>query len=426
MNTTHASTRIIINTAAQYIRSVINIVVSLYSARLILNALGVEDYGIYSLVAGIVTLLSFLSNSLVVTTQRFISFHQTKSSKDELKLVFSNSLMIHIILAISVITILQIIGPFLFDGFLNIDPERIFAAKLVYQFVIVMVIITLLMSPFKALLVSHENIVYTSAIEVCACFIKLGIAIFLTYYGHEKLILYAALMTLISLFEMISFIWYDFRYYQECILPSKYHIRRKIIKSIFGFAGWTLWSQGCIIGRVQGVAIVLNKFFGAVINAAYGIGLQVNGAVSFVAASISNAFNPQIMKAAGEGDNEKMFVLAFKSCKYSFLLETIVVVPLFVFCPIVLRLWLGNVPEYAVIFCRIIVLTTLVDLITNGLGSAIQALGNIRQYSLILNTLKLSTIPILIGLLIYGVDVTIAIWIYPFIELSVSILRLPF
>lgn len=421
-----ASTRIIINTAAQYSRSVINIVVSLYSARLILNALGVNDYGIYSLVAGIVTLLSFLSNSLVITTQRFISFHQTKSTQEQLKHVFTNSLFIHIVIAIVVVTILEAIGPFLFDGFLNIAPERIQAASTVYHFVIIMVITTLLMSPFRALLVSHENIVFTSFIEVCASFIKLGIALWLTYHGNEKLILYAALLTIITLFEMAAYMAYDFIHYPECSLPQRKHFDKTIVKSIFGFAGWTLWSQGCTIGRVQGISIVINKFFGTVVNAAYGIGMQVNGAISFVSSSITNAFNPQIMKAAGAGDHSKMIKLASLSCKYSFLLEAAVVVPLFIFCPIILNIWLEQVPDYAIMFCRVILVTSLVDLTTIGLGSVNQALGNIKRYSLYLNSIKLFTIPIIIILLLYGVNLNFAMWTYPAIELFVAILRIPF
>lgn len=421
-----ASNRILLNTGAQYARSVINIFVSLYSARLILNALGVNDYGIYSLIAGVVSLLSFLSASLVITTQRFISFHQGKGNAEKLRIIFSNSLYIHFGLSIIVILLLEALSPFLFGGFLNISPDRLGAAKIVYQCVVGMVTISLLSSPFKALLISHENIVYTSITEIFSCFIKLGIAIWLTYFGNEKLILYASLLMIISIFEALSYIIYDFIHYPECSIPKRKHIDKTVIRSMFGFAGWTLWSQGCIIGRVQGVSIVVNKFFGTVINAAYGIGMQVNGAISFISASISNAFSPQIVKAAGCDDRQHMFHLATLSCKYSFLLSAAVVVPLFVFCPLVLHLWLGVVPEYATLFCRIILLSTLVDLSTMGLGTANQALGNIRNYSIYLNSLKLLTIPIIICGLLLKIDLKYVMWTYPLLELTVAMIRLPF
>lgn len=421
-----ASNRIILNTGAQYIRSIINIVVSLYSARLILNALGVSDFGIYSLIAGVVSLLSFLSNSLVVTTQRFISFHQTRSSSNTLTKVFANSLLIHFVLACVVLGILETVGPFLFNGFLNISSDRIYAAREVYQCVVVMVVITLISSPFRALLIAHENIVYTSIVEVVNCLLKLAIALWLTFYGEEKLILYSKLLLGLSIFEMLAFAVYDMYHYQECRAPKRSYVDFEIIKSVFGFAGWTLWSQLCIVGRVQGVAIVVNKFFGTAVNASYGIGMQVNGAVSFVSASISNAFSPQIVKAAGEQDYNKMFQLATLSCKYSFLLESLVVIPLFIFCPIVLNVWLGEVPEDAVLFCRMILLTSLVDLLTMGLGTANQAIGDIKSYSLSINSLKLMTIPILIVFFLGGYSLKVAMWVYPTIELMVALIRLPF
>lgn len=272
---TRPSSRIILNTGAQYNRSIINIIVGLYSARLILAALGVEDFGIYALVASVISLLLFLSNSLAVTTQRFISFNQTSSVTEfKRKQIFSNSLAIHLTISVILIVFLEVVGLFLFDGFLNIAESRIHSAKIVYQCVIFMELCTLLSSPFKALLIAYEK------------------------------------------------------------------------------------------------------------------------NIGFVSTSLNNAYSPQIMKLAGENRMAEMFSLEQKYCKYSFL-QSIIIVPLFFFCPIILGVWLEKVPQYSVIFCRMIILTSLADLLTVGLNTCIQATGRIKYNSLSLNSLKLMTIPVI-------------------------------
>lgn len=422
-----ASTRIILNTGAQYARAIINIIVGLYSARLILAALGVKDFGIYTLVASVISLLSFLGNSLAVTTQRFISFNQTSSVTEfKRKQIFSNSLIIHLAIASILILILEIVGLFIFDGFLNIAEERIHSAKIVYQCVIVMVICMLISSPFKALLIAYENIIFISIVEVISCLLKLGIAVYITYYGQDKLIIYSTLLMCISIVEFVIYAIFDRLNYIECVSITRQFLSGDILRSLLGFAWWTIWSQICIIGRLQGVAIILNRFFGTVVNAAYGISLQVNGVICFVSTSLNNAYSPQIMKAAGENSPSIMFNLVKKYCKFSFLLQSIIIVPLFFFCPIVLDIWLEKVPKYSVFLCRMIILTSLVDLLTFGLNTGIQAVGKIKYYSLTLNSLKLMTIPIIIILLLSGVKLEIAIATYPLIEFITAILRIPF
>lgn len=427
LQTRPSSSRIILNTGAQYVRAIINIIVGLYSARLILAALGVDDFGIYTLVASVISLLSFLSNSLAVTTQRFISFNQASSVTEfKRKQIFSNSLAIHFAISVILIVLLEFVGLFIFDGFLNIAESRIHSAKIVYQCVVFMVLCTLLSSPFKALLIAYENIVFISLVEIISCFLKLGIAFYITYYGTDKLIIYSALLMGISVVEFIIYMIFDKSHYAECVFIRKQYINKSVVGSLLGFAWWTIWSQICIIGRLQGVAIILNRFFGTAVNAAYGISLQVNGVICFVSTSLNNAYSPQIMKLAGENRLEEMFNLVQKYCKYSFLLQSIIIIPLFFFCPIVLDVWLEKVPQYSIIFCRMIVLTSLVDLLTFGLNTCIQAMGKIKYYSLSLNSLKLMTIPIMIILLFLGVKLEIAIATYPLIEFITALLRIPF
>jgi putative phospholipid-translocating ATPase len=289
-----------------------------------------------------------------------------------------------------------------------------------------MVLCTLLSSPFKALLIAYENIVFISFVEVISCFLKLGIAFYITYHGTDKLIIYSVLLMGISVVEFFIYMIFDKYNYAECVFVRKQYINKSVIRSLLGFAWWTIWSQICIIGRLQGVAIILNRFFGTAVNAAYGISLQVNGVICFVSTSLNNAYSPQIIKLAGENRMAEMFSLVQKYCKYSFLLQSIIIVPLFFFCPIILGVWLEKVPQYSVIFCRMIILTSLADLLTVGLNTCIQATGRIKYYSLSLNSLKLMTIPVMIVLLLLGVKVGIAIATYPLIEFIASLLRIPF
>ncbi|MCM1140747.1 MAG: hypothetical protein NC453_19430 [Muribaculum sp.] len=420
------STRVIVNTSAQYGRSIINLILSLYSTRLILDALGIDDYGIYTLVAGVVAMLSFMTSAMIVTTQRFMSYHQAKGDIEMQKVIFSNSIFLHLILGIIVLALLEVSSLFLFDGFLNIPVNRIFSAKIVYQCIIAMVMISFISSPFRAVLISHENIVFSSIIEVLDGVLKVIVALILAHMGTDKLTLYGLLMLCITFSDFIIYAIYDFRKYQECVIPKIRWFTARYMKSMGSFVGWQLYSTGCMIGRTQGTAIILNKLYGAAINASFGIAQQVNGGILFVASSILMAMNPQIVKAEGGGDRNRMFRLAEIASKFSFLLLALFVIPILFVLPQLLTAWLGRVPDYSILFCSVILITSLIDLITTGLISANQAIGNIGKYSLTVNTLKLLTLPVLIILLKYGVDIYYAIWCYAGIELVCAFCRLPF
>lgn len=423
---TSSSTRVIINTGAQYVRSIISLFVALYSTRLILNALGVNDYGIYSLIAGVVAMLSFISNALVSTTQRFISYHQTNSTKDFISTLFGNIVILHIVFSIALVLILEVAQPFLFNGFLNIEPSKISAAKYVYQCAIFMVTISFLYAPFVALLISHENIVYSSIVQVVDSLFRLAIAISISYFADYKLETYVTLLCLISIFDILAYGIYSFRKYDECVCPRLHHLRKSIFKKIAGFLTWQIYSAGCVVGRTQGTAIVLNKFYGTFLNASFGIAQQVSGAISFVSSSLLNAINPQIIKAEGDGNRRQMFTLSMAASKFSLILLAMFVTPLIFNMNLILHLWLKEVPEYAVLFCQVILLTSFFDQTTSGLITANQAIGNVRSYSLVINTIKLLTVPIIAIMIFHGTPLKVAFWVYAFVELICAISRLPF
>jgi len=419
------SQRIIVNTAAQYTRTIINVCLSLFSTRLILSALGQTDYGTYSVVAGVVTMLSFVTNAMVTTTQRYLSFYHGAGDKDKIRLVFGNSMLLHILIGMIVSVVLSAIGPWVINHLLNIPPGRIEAALVVYYAAVLMLLLSFLTAPVRALFIARENIVYISIVDVFDGVLKFLIAIWLGHSTFDRLIAYAGAMTSISLFNLLAFVIFAAFRFEECHWPSLSEWNRSYIKELGSFAGWTIYSTGCIIARTQGIAILLNRFIGTMANAAYGIAQQVSGAVQFISVSILNAINPQIMKAEGCGDRERMILLSEYASKYAFLLLSFVAIPLIVEMDTILQLWLREVPKHTTMFCRFILAAALCDQLSVGLTSANQAVGNIRNYSLIFYSTKLLTLVGAVICLFCNLGIQYVMWCYMGVETLSSLIRLP-
>ncbi len=367
---------------------------SLYSARLVLDTLGVSDYGIYSLVAGVVSMLSFFTNSLVSSTQRFLSVAQGRKDIIDLKTIFSNSVLMHIVLGFIVFVILESIAPLLFNGFLNIPEGREGAATVIYQQVILMVYISFVAAPYRALLVSHENIVYTSIVDVMDGVLKVLLVLLLTILPFDKLETYGWIMLSISAFNLLAFAIYDHIKYVECIFPRINLFSLDYAKQLLGFTGWVTYSTACIALRGQGFAIVLNRTFDTVVNAAYGIGNQIAGMVSFVGASFNNAIAPQLMASEGGGERGRMWQLAKLGSKIPFLLFALVGIPTMFEMQTLLTLWLGDVPPNTMLFGCTFLGMQIIDQLTTGLGMANRAIGKIGAYTIITFTPKLLILPL--------------------------------
>ena len=420
--------RIVVNTLAQHIRSVVNICLSLYSTRLVLQALGQSDYGIYALVAGVVTMLAFITNAMVVTTQRQLSFYFGKGNVAELKAMFSNSLLLHVVIGTLLAIILVALTPFIFDGLVEINPERIPTATTVYYTVILSLVITFFTAPYKALFVAHEEIVYISVVDIIDGVLKLAFALCLPFITYDKLMAYAIALACIMLFNYLALSLWSKRHFEESMLIPRFElIGRKYIKELTGFATWTVYSMGCVIARSQGVAVIINRFFqSTIVNSAYGVAQQVYASVVFIATSVTNAMSPQIVKAESLNNRERMLYLSEMASKYAFLLLATVTIPLSFEMDEVLNVWLDEVPPHAAILCRFVLLTALVDQLTIGLGTANQAIGRIRNYSLVVNTIKVLTLPVFWLCLHLGYQLEDAMWVYIGFEFVCAIIRLPF
>lgn len=420
-----ASNRIIVNTAAQYIRTILNLVLSLYSSRLVLQILGVDDYGIYSLVAGLVSMLSFFTNSLVSSTQRFLSICQGRNNITALKKVFSNSLLIHIILGIIIFFILESLSPFLFNGFLNIPYGRESSAIVLYQQVLLMVYISFVTSPYRALLVSRENIVYTSFIDVVDGVLKVLLVLLLPILSTDMLEAYGWIMLSISCFNFLAFAVYSHLKYEECILPRFRLFEWSYVKDLFQFTGWITYSTACITLRMQGVAIILNRMMGPVINAAFGIGSQINSMVGFLCTSINNAIAPQLMSAEGGNNRDRMWYFSKISSKFAFLLLSMVGIPVMFEMHFLLDLWLVEVPQNTILFACTFLIMQIIDQLTIGLLMAKKAIGKIGFFSFVTYTPKLLILPIGWYVFHIGGNLETLCLIFIIVELLCMIIRIP-
>ncbi len=420
------SKRVIVNTIAQYTRTVINMLLSLYVVRIVLITLGASDYGIYSVVAGVTAMLAFITNALVQTTQRYMSFYQGQNNMVKMKEVFSNSEFLHLIIGGLLVVVLLALKPLLFNGFLSIDAERIDAAKYVYQIVIVTLFITFCTAPFRSLLISHENIVYISIIDVLDGVLRVIVVTLLTYVSFDKLVMYAIFLLGIQLFNFIAFSWFSFKKYEECILPRISLFSKSYFKELSSFAGWVIYGTGCYIFRNQGVAIVINKVLSTAANAAYGVGQHISVAVSTVSGSLMNAMIPQIVKAEGAGNRTKMLSLATVLCKFSFFLLTALCIPCVFEMPNLLQLWLKDVPDYTVLFARMAMIAAMADTLTGGLHYANDAVGKLKNYHLVVSTLKLLTLPLSAIFMYMGYAPILIAVCFVGTEFIAALVRLPF
>lgn len=398
----HPAKRVILNTGFLYAKMAISIFVALFSTRLILTALGVNDFGIFSLVGGVIAMLSFLNAAMSVATQRYLSYFIGAGDSNKLSSVFRNSVILHLAIGFVIIAILEIAGVFLFNGFLNIPVERIETAKLIFQFMIVSTFFTINAVPYDAIINSHENMLFDALSGIFESFMKLGIAILLIYSNFDKLVVYGLLMAGLTILIRIIKSYYCTKKYSECKIKIRGVIDRSLLTEMFLYAGWNMFGALCSLGKTQGIAIVLNLFLGTVVNAAYGIANQVAAQLNFFSQMMLRALNPQIMKSEGANNRERMIRLSMMASKFSFFLLAFIALPCIFEMPAILKFWLKDVPEYTVAFCSLILVSIMINQMTVGLDSAIHATGNIKLYMLIAGTIKLMIVPCAFVLLKLG------------------------
>ena len=376
--------RIAKNTLLLYVRMIFTMLIGLYTSRVVLKTLGATDFGIYEVVGGVVSLFSFLNGTMAAATQRFLTFEIGRDDRERLSKMFSVSLTIHIILCISIIVLAETIGLWFLNYKLNIPPERIGAANWVYQFSILACVFSITQTPYNALIIAREKMNVFAYVSIYGAVVKLLLVIFLSYLSADKLIWYAIFLLIKNVSEMMITRIYCLYNYEE----SKFHFIRDIslYKEIGSFAGWNLSTHFVYMAKSQGVAMLLNVFFGPIANAARGIASQVQGVLIQLVDNFQMATVPQITKNYAAGDVQGMNTLITRSSKLSVVLLSIIVPPFVIEADTILQLWLGEVPQYAVLFTRMSLIATLINCFSGLIGYGALATGNVKRYQLVISS----------------------------------------
>lgn len=393
------SIKVVLNTIVSFARVVVNAVVTLIATRFALKVLGAEDFGLYSLLSGTVLLLSFINGALMVSAQRFFSIALGEKDFNKLTRYYNASLSIHIIFGLFIVAFLFIIRPLLFGGFLNISSDQIDIGKKVYDIMVISSAITIMTIPYSAIMNAHEDLIMMACADIVSCLIKLTAAVVILFLDHDLLLIYSLIMLgSAGVKAIIEFVWSKIKY-QEIKESWTYMKDASTMKEMFGFVGWNTLGSTAVVVRNQGVALVLNVFFGTVVNTAYGIANQVNSLVLSFASTLTTVFSPIIIKAKGEGNEEKMRSTAIFSSKLSFLLSSMMALPILVFLEPILKIWLGEYPTNTYEFCFFIILSFLVLQLYPGINRAIYATGKIKGYQIAISIILVSIIPI--GILMF-------------------------
>lgn len=379
MNNSSASNkRIAKNTLFLFFRTILIMAITLYTSRVILNVLGVEDYGTYNVIGGFVAMFSVISHALSSAISRFITFELGKGNQEKLSIIFSTSVNIQIGIAFFLLLVGEVFGVWFLNYKMNIPSERMAAANWVLQFSLLTFCVNLVSVPYNACIIAHERMKAFAYVSILEALLKLLICYALIFSSWDKLIFYAFLHFCVALIIRMTYSLYCHRNFSE----SRYHMifDRPILKEMFGFAGWNFFTNGAYIFNTQGVNILINLFFGVTVNAARGIATQVEHAVLQLVNSFTTALNPQITKSYASGNRDEMLSLVFMGAKFSYLLLFIIALPLIIEADYILTLWLRLVPEHSVNFVRLAIIAALVNIIGKTGYTASMATGNIRRY----------------------------------------------
>ena len=383
--------RIAKNTLFLYFRTLVILVVSLITSRVILNVLGVEDYGTYNVVGGIVAMFHAVSGALSSAISRFITFELGKGNKNRLSLIFSSSVNIQFGISLIVLLIGEIVGVWFLNYKMNIPVERVPAANWVLQCSLLTFCINLISVPYNACIIAHEKMKAFAYVSILDAFLKLSVCYLIMVSPWDKLISYAVLLLCVSIIIRMTYGIYCHRNFEESHYKLVYD--REVLKEMTGFAGWNFFTNSAYVFNTQGVNLLINLFFGVSVNAARGIATQVDHAVMQLVNSFTTALNPQITKNYAAGDMDAMFQLVCRGAKFSYMLLFLFALPIMVETEYVLTIWLKIVPDHAVNFVRLAIIASLVHVIGKTGYTASMATGKIRRYVLWVTTVGCMVFP---------------------------------
>lgn len=400
MNNHNSDTKKIFkNTIVLYIRMFVVMLISLYSSRVVLAALGVDDFGLYNVVGGVVALFSFLKSSLTASTQRFLSFELGKTEDSKIQSVFSISVTTHIIVSIIIVLLAETIGLWFLNAKINIPEGREFAANVIYQLSVLSLVLGMLTVPYNAVVISHEKMGFFAFVGVVESVLKLVFALLL-FYGKDKLIMYGVFIALINMLILGAYWIYCRLHFFE----TKYHFvfNKTIFRDIFSFSGWTILGQMAVIAVNYGTNILVNMFYTVAANAAMGIAQQVNGALTGLTSNFQTAFQPQITKSYASKDYDYLKTIIYYASKISFFLLFIVTFPIMLNIDAILKIWLTTIPDNTNSFCILFIVASIFNAISTPLWISVFATGKIRTYQIVVSAVFFSDLIIVYGLFSLG------------------------
>ena len=391
--------RILKNTIFLYIRSLFTLIISLYSSRLILEALGVENFGVYQLVGGVVAAVSFLNSTLSSATQRFLAYEIGLGNSSKIQKTFSMAVNVHLIFSLILFAVIMGVGAYLLNNHLDIGSVNKMDAILVLLFSALSMVLTVNSVPYNSFLVAQENMAYFAYIDIFGALLKLGVVFLLFVFDSKRLVLYALFLFIVSFIVQVL-------YYTVCRI--KYGDARysrfwdaKLAKTMLSFSGWTSLSAFAYMIRTQGLSIILNIFFGPLLNAAIGISNQVNAAVRTFSQNFQMSFAPQIVKSYARSEYEKMNNLIFSGAKLSTYLLIIFSLPIIIETDYILHLWLKTVPPYAPLIVKLVLIETIIATLTCTGNQAIRSTGNVKFFELSYNLFEIFSLPLIILILYF-------------------------
>lgn len=417
--------RIAKNTMFLYIRMLVSLVVQLYTSRVILDALGASDYGIYNVVGGMVTMFAFMSNTMATAAQRFMSYALGKHDINELRKTFVVSSIILWTIAVIVFILVESLGIYLLYNHLSIPEDRMNAAFWTFQFSVASLFVTIISVPYNAAIIAHERMSAFAGFSLIDIFLRLLVAILLTviFDSTDKLIIYSGLLMFISILLRVLYTVYCKKHFIECSI-NKYKYEKEMGSQMLSFFGWNTIGSLSYVAKEQGVNILINIFFGTIVNAARGITTQVTGAVQGFISNFQLAMNPQITKYYAQNDLPNLFTLVQRGAKFSLLLYYFLALPLFLDLDYILNLWLVEVPEYTVIFIRLTFILMMIEALSSPIITCLLAVGKVKWYQIIVGGFLMLNLPLSYMALEMGGEPEVTIQIAIIISCISLIIRL--
>lgn len=391
-NNSSNNKRIAKNTLMLYLRMLLIMLIRLYSSRVVLDVLGVNDYGLYNVIGGMVVMFSFINNAMTDSTQRYLTYELGKNSIDKVVQVFKTSKYIHIGIAFVFFILLEIFGVWFVENQMTIPDGRKNACLIVMHLSVITTMFKIINVPYNSLIIAHEKMNVFAYLSIIEALLLFSILFILDAVCCDKLILYGVLILVVQLIIQIIYRLYCRKTFEEC--SKKTRVNRKLFKDMLSFAGWNICGNMAQLFSTHGLNMLLNVYFNPAINAARGIAVTVQGAIGQFSGSFQSSINPQITKSYASGNYDYLNKLIFVSSKYTCFLLILISIPVIFETPYLLSIWLKNVPNLSVIFLRLILFTTIIEAIINPINVAVAATGYIKKYQIFNGLITISVLPL--------------------------------